>query len=366
MTRLLLHIGHPKTGTTALQSVLSANAKKLLAEASILYPTRTTPSEYKHAFAIPWLLQADNESIRRRARKDGEELKELSKGYWDSLIREVNEEKPDILILSAEGFWSILRRVPENQRSFFRDRLYETASKIKTIAYLKSPTSYFLSKINQKIRNFRPVTLPRHNYISSAIRDWESLGLDEYCWRVFDRRSLCNRDIVDDFFDQNFPTSISPSTLSREGVEQSNSSISTEALVLLEEITTEHKALSEDVYDRRRSKIISILRAADAAISENARPSLTEQAKQGILARCSDINWLNERGLYFPDIDLSSIKEHHAFYVPDTFTRVADFCPINQERLRIMRTETAERISNLFRSTTPRIFWSFKSLRHRT
>ena len=252
MPRLLLHIGHPKTGTTALQSVLSANAKTLLNSASVLYPTQTEPAEFKHAFVIPWLFQADNESIRRRSKASGDELKEISKQYWNSLVAEVQQTNHNLSILSAEGFWSIVRRAPQGQSAFFREKLYEIADHIKVIAYLKSPAPYFLSKINQKLRNFRAVTLPRPNYLSGAIQDWEGIGFDDYSWRIFDRTLLTNQDIVDDFCTHYLPDSLSATALTREGVEQANSSVSNEALVILEELTGAYPVRLENVYDQRR------------------------------------------------------------------------------------------------------------------
>ena len=357
MKRLVLHIGHPKTGTTALQSVLSANANKLLEDAAVLYPTRTVPTEYKHALAIPWLLQADNDSIRRRARLAGNELETLSKGYWESLVQETQQRDASTVILSAEGFWSILRKVPDDQAKRFRNNLYAIADHVTVVAYIKSPASYFLSRINQKLRNYRSVMLPRVDYISAAMQNWENLGFDAYSWRIFDRKSLINEDIIDDFCGHHLPSSLDASTLTRSGVEQANSSVSNEALVILEAITAQQPILSEDLYDPRRSKIVSILRQADAAVGGNCRPSLTRAAHDGIVAHSKDLQWLGERGLHFSDIGPSLINST-AHSLPERFTSVADFCPIDPDRLESLRSLAMEPIDRLFQPQMRRRLWS--------
>jgi len=359
MPRLLLHIGHPKTGTTALQSVLSANAKTLLNSASVLYPTQTEPAEFKHAFVIPWLFQTDNESIRRRSKASGDELKEISKQYWHSLAAEVQRTNHNLSILSAEGFWSIVRRAPQGQSAFFRGKLYEIADHVKVIAYLKSPAPYFLSKINQKLRNFRAVTLPKPNYLSGAIQDWENIGFDDYSWRIFDRTLLTNQDIVADFCTHYLPDSLNTTSLTREGFEQANSSVSNEALVILEELAAAHPVLLEDVYDQRRYKIIEILKQSDRSIGGQSRPSLKESAAAGIVKRCSDLGWLQDRGLSFPDIDPAWIHQTPTTDLPETFTCVSDFCPIDSDRLAELRGVAGEAIEALFRPEPKRIFWRF-------
>jgi hypothetical protein len=357
MPRLLLHIGHPKTGTTALQSVLSANAKTLLNKASVLYPTQTEPAEFKHHFLIPWLFQADNESIRRRSKASGDDLKKMSEQYWHSLTAEIQRTNHHTSILSAEGFWSVARRVPKEQSAFFRGKLYEIFDHVKVIAYLKSPAPYFLSKINQKLRNFRAVTLPKSNYLSGAIQDWEKIGFDDYSWRIFDRTLLANQDIIDDFCTHYLPDSLSATDLTREGVEQANSSVSNEALAILQEITVAYPIILENVYDRRRYKIIEILQQSDQSIGGTSRPSLKESAAAGIVKRCSDLGWLKERGLSFPDIDPAWLHQTRTTELPETFTCVSDFCPIDSDRLAELRGVTGEAIEALFRPQPKRVFW---------
>lgn len=360
MPRLLLHIGHPKTGTTALQSVLSANAETLLNGASVLYPTETEPKEYKHSFAIPWLFQDDNDAIRRRSRLSGDALKAMSKRYWCSLSSEIERTRHDTSIISAEGFWSMARPASSSQKTFVRDTLYRITDEITVIAYLKSPASYFLSKINQKLRNFKSVTLPRGDYLSGAMQAWESIGFNHYSWRIFDRKLLENKDIIEDFCKCHLPSLNGTTSLKRDTVEQANSSISNEALVILENITAAHPVLREDIYDHRRHKVIEILRHSDEAVGGERRPSLKESATHTILSRSRDLPWLQERGLVFPDIEERWIHKQCDNDMPDSFTCVSDFCPVNSNRLADLRAHLGEDIESLFHPASKLFFWSFR------
>jgi hypothetical protein len=362
MSRILLHIGHPKTGTTALQSVFSKNSKVLLDQASTLYPTLTTPQEYKHAIAIPWLFKADNAPIRRRTHAHGTKLERISKQYWDSLVNEVNNTKHERLILSAEGFWTILRRSSEKQTMVFRQKIYEIGNDAQVIAYLKSPAPYFLSRINQKLRNFKPVTLPRRNYLSSAIKGWEELRFNHYSWRVFDRENLVNQDIIDDFCANYLPATFDTSLLDRVGAEKANSSVSNEALVMIEETTKAYPVLSHDIYDRRRARVVSILRKADQEIGGDLRPSLKESARNEIIGRCEDLHWLQERGLTFRDIDYGSLRHSTLGKIFEEFTCVADFCPVDSERLASLKAVAETQIHQLFKAKTRHLFWPFRQL----
>lgn len=352
MTRLLLHIGHPKTGTTALQTVFAANAARLRATASVCYPISTIPAEHKHALAIPWLLGLDNSAIRRRARCQGEALLTLSKTYWHSLLAESREWRSECIILSAEGFWPLHQAAPERIR-FFRDCLYAIASHVSVIGYLRSPAPFFASRMNQKLRNYRQVVLPGVSHYRAAIEAWEAVGFDQSHWHIFDRDLLLNRDIVDDFCSRHLSGCVDVASLRRGDGEKGNASVSNEALVILQDVAATYPILRDDARDPRRQRIVEMLRCADAEIGGFRQPSLTEAARVAIVQRCEDLGWLQQRGLCFPDIDPSLITSQRPEPGLDRFSQVQDCCPIDPERLARLRAATGARIDALF-SCAPR------------
>lgn len=361
MTRLTLHVGHPKTGTTALQSVLFANAETLLEKGSVLYPTQTKPVKIKHALAIPWLLGVEYEAVRRSAHASDDKLTEISQEFWQAITTEIAAKQPEHLILSAEGFW-VLRKASEAKRATFKETINAIATHVAVAGYLKSPAPYFTSMINQKLRNFREVQLPKRNFYRASMQAWEDMGFDDYQWRIFDRRCLVNQDIIDDFCAHHLPAPLSSQDLNREGVEDANSSVSNEALVILEELANNYPDLQQNIYDHRRYKVVDILREADTQVGGRSRPCLTEAAAAAIVARCDDLAWLLDRGLSFPDLDPALINAANP-PVLERFTRVADFCPVDSDRLASLRSCAMERIDQLFKPRSRRSFWPFKALR---
>lgn len=345
--RLILHIGHPKTGTTALQTVLAGNSQTLLERASTLYPIKSMGVEKKHALLIPWLLELENEAIQRRARCSGATLRALSHGCWRSLLDEVHAAAPDYLILSAEGFWMMRNASIEKARSI-KDSLYSIASHVTVVGYLRSPAAYFASRINQKIRNFRAAPMPEANYYRDSIEAWEGVGLDEYCWRIYEPARLVHGDIVDDFCLSFLPLDRDAVALQRGGSERSNRSVSTEALVILEELPERYPSLTVPIYDSRRHEVVKILRMADEMVGGGCRPALTRHAKNAIFNRCDDLHWLHGRGLRFSDIDYSLISNARHDQPLQAFAKVSDFCVVDPGRLVELRVATKHLIEELF------------------
>jgi hypothetical protein len=206
------------------------------------------------------------------------------------------------------------------------------------------------------------VTLPRRNYLSSAIKGWEELRFNHYSWRVFDRENLVNQDIIDDFCANYLPATFDTSLLDRVGAEKANSSVSNEALVMIEETTKAYPVLSHDIYDRRRARVVSILRKADQEIGGDLRPSLKESARNEIIGRCEDLHWLQERGLTFRDIDYGSLRHSTLGKIFEEFTCVADFCPVDSERLASLKAVAETQIHQLFKAKTRHLFWPFRQL----
>lgn len=85
MTRVVLHIGAPKTGTSFVQSVLSNN-RRLLAERGVLWPGRTWSDQVRAV-----------EDLRDAARDDAE-----SAPRWDALVRQIDDFPGSVAIVSME------------------------------------------------------------------------------------------------------------------------------------------------------------------------------------------------------------------------------------------------------------------------
>lgn len=132
--RLILHIGTPKTGSTAIQSLCAANRGALRAEGA-LYPLslgRTAHQPFAAAmgrlFARDGLRAAQGVSGPRGVLR-------LRRDLAAALTREIDETRPRTLIISSENLFTDVRAVPDARR--IRRFLAPFAERIEVLAYLR-------------------------------------------------------------------------------------------------------------------------------------------------------------------------------------------------------------------------------------
>ncbi|HSF65282.1 MAG TPA: hypothetical protein VLA78_12890, partial [Paracoccaceae bacterium] len=176
-----------------------------------------------------------------------------------------------------------------------------------------------------------------------VIEAYRAAGLDRLSLNVFAAGKLINRDIVDDFCTRYLPAPLPP--LQRQGVERSNESVSTEALVILDEL----RALVGDPMKRdpRRTQAVALLRAADQTLAGRARPALRPEIEAALVARTADLRWLRDScGIVFDDVDYGTPSAG----LPDltSLHHVSDFCPVDAARLEAMRAMTEAPLARLF------------------
>jgi hypothetical protein len=209
MTRrpdLLLHIGQSKTGTSSIQRSLGARREALLAQ-GILYPR--SPGAANHG-----LLPASLVPMER--------LGAFHPHVWEGLPperrlarfrREFGEEMgamgPDVrrVIISAEQCSGLMIRPEEVAR--LRDALAPYFATVRVVLYLRRQDQHFASGYTQALRIavIRPPALPSQgpehmpSYDYAALLDrWASVfGADAMTPRIFERETMLNGDVVDDF-----------------------------------------------------------------------------------------------------------------------------------------------------------------------
>ena len=154
--RIHLHVGLPKTGTTALQSSL-AHAESALAERGALIPR----TGRKGAFAAHHVLGA---SLNPRRSEHGQ----MSK-LFDALSAELAEAQAQgfrSVILSSEEFTNAIsdRHSFENMRHF--NHLLSKFGKVEIYLYLRPIAEFFESMLLQGIKTLRipdfEISLPQY------------------------------------------------------------------------------------------------------------------------------------------------------------------------------------------------------------
>lgn len=142
MRLCVLHAGQPKTGTTSLQTWLSANASGLRAH-GVLYPLLgRTEGEKKRQHGKVLREIAGQRKLGRRAGLAGE------------LEAEIAAEPHDVLLLSAEYLFNALFF---RERAAIRDWLGARGYRIETLAWLRDQPDYLNSAYVQQVKKAHEV-----------------------------------------------------------------------------------------------------------------------------------------------------------------------------------------------------------------
>jgi len=323
--RLLLHVGHPKTGTSSLQATLRKSHDALLGQ-SILHPLIGTRTGNNRTL-IPYLLGPSEIEKKRLGRtRPNRQAAAAAQPLttWNSFLAALDHARPDTVILSSEQFFRVIH--PEQQAQYCA-ALRSVATEIEVIAYLRSPPSYFLSHMNQRLKFYRPTRIRSGAWLRPVIDSMIRHGPGRVSLNVFDRSVMTGGDIVQDFFARNLPDF--DTTLLGAAERESNTTISTEAMALLQQSHSGGIGLS-----RNRHRASRAIRAADRAIPNPTRPDFRDGVRQIAIDRAADdLFWLRDtHGLVFPDIDYTQIRPLAGDDPMLRLTRIEDICPVNPER----------------------------------
>ena len=166
MTRLTLHIGATKTGSSSLQEALSAQSELLLAN-GILYPTSGRSQRNPHAHHN--LCYEIHDGRRHSGAYDP------SFGGWDDVEDELKQTKANQITISSEAFFTDcrpkhIRRLAERLKSY----------EVEIVVYLRRQDSWLQSSFNQLARFGRtPLNfMSFYDRLGSRLGDYGSVIAD--------------------------------------------------------------------------------------------------------------------------------------------------------------------------------------------
>mgnify|MGYP006266211629 CR=1 FL=1 len=99
--RIILHIGLPKTGTSAIQSALDASRDALLARSAVLYPAAGVARNTQ---------ETGHHNLPRQIR--GLATFDPACGVLDDILAEIVSAAPEVAVLSSEGLWELAAHDP--------------------------------------------------------------------------------------------------------------------------------------------------------------------------------------------------------------------------------------------------------------
>lgn len=227
--KYIIHIGQPKTGTTALQIALSSNRKRLLRQ-GFLYPRPAFGASHG-GLTVPFAHKVQR-TMARHLGQDLEKARMAALDQWRAVAAEAALTPDATVLLSSEHFLAApdLDRLPG-----LIEQMFGPGGKIGFVVYLRTPSEHFISRVQQQIKATHRLPSPAHDRLAR-------LELIEQIAPVrarrFARDSLTDGDIVADFCALN---GIDSGELRRRATE-ANTSISAEGMILLQDYRRRHHA----------------------------------------------------------------------------------------------------------------------------
>lgn len=326
MVELILHIGHPKTGTTALQRGYLGQRRALAAK-GVLYPYLNRESD-RHTALVPALIGKElvTGDVAFLPHWPGGDVMGQSLHMWQDVQAQIAEHRPAKVVLSGEGFFHLKQPW---QMEEMTDSLTRVFDRITVVAYLRSPQTRFLSAYQQGLKSGgHRAALHPHPY-GPVVSAWARFGPGPLNLHVFDRQELIGGDVALDFATRYTPE-VQGEIRARPNPEL-NASLSAEATAVLEGYVDRVEGLAGA---ERRAKW-QPLRETVLRLDRNepgfCRPRLTVEASKMIQRRSMDIRWLRaDRGITFRDVDydLVSTEEAKVVWCPSVF----DLCTVDEDR----------------------------------
>lgn len=200
---LYIHIGSPKTGTTALQNFFAQNTSELVKH-DICYPA------YKRAAKTPIHLEFSRLAVKEANNVlKGKALQKKSVARCDDFFKKIIEEAgscSNILISGEELFYA------DDLSLFAKYKLYFTS--IKIVVYLRRQDEYLQSlyiqrfkkgKISEPIQEHEFRTNPKWLNYYDRLKMWGKMfGDDNIIVRPFERSQYTANDLFTDFMTHAF------------------------------------------------------------------------------------------------------------------------------------------------------------------
>jgi hypothetical protein len=170
MTRLVLHIGTEKTGTTSIQHFMSHNRQALLAH-GVLYP-HIGQRKDAHFDLVNALHPLDNNGKYMEFLAP---VNDTSLHLWDKLAECIKAHPDKTIVISAEHFSSRLRA---KALAFMSDFFKQHDIEPEIIIYLRPQADYIESSYSTEIKAGSPKVFPKvmEQYQSQPLRyDYKKL-----------------------------------------------------------------------------------------------------------------------------------------------------------------------------------------------
>lgn len=278
-----LHIGLPKTGTTAIQLACDVN-RKILEKNHILYP-----AGYWHAQFGSCFSQNPKEYIWNqesgRFKKNLEDIQTEDTRYLQSLQEQFLQSKAKKLVISYEGFADLTVETLTRMHTYLSD-LTDT---IYIVMYCREPISCAISDISQRaktgqLNNPYPEKPPMLSVqpFEKICRNFSHIfGLKNLLVRKFAKECFPRGDIRYDFFSL---IGIKMETINNLNLSQNNVNLSLtrEAIILGCELKNIHDEITPQDFHEKYALILESIKGHKYTLNNKQYQEIMHLAKPNL------------------------------------------------------------------------------------
>lgn len=319
--KIILHVGTMKTGSTSIQETLALNKNNLLKN-KILYPS--FGKSMNHDYLATSLCGFENLDIRGRLKfKNSRSLyNKYLETKWRDLKREIQKTRPDTVILSSENIFNI---VNTGDLKKFKSQLAELSNNITVIVYIRRPSDFYLSNVQQTIKFYSNFDYPKPYSIKETLDNLNN-SFDDLKVFAYEYSHFQGDDVVSDFSNRVIPGI----TLKKLQINK-NTSLSSESMDIVTQYRRKNHLDKEGILLQDTKMLVKLLKQIDSQISANNRPQLKDDIKDFIDSSSIDLLWLrNQHQIQFDGIKYDSIasKIRNPF---ESSANISDICLVNAE-----------------------------------
>jgi hypothetical protein len=302
--KIIIHIGTGKTGSSSIQKSLSHAADEGLLY-DITYP-KIQKKKFDHEFlAISYKPFSKLPRVIRTKYAGKENILEKDRvKYRRQFLNILNKSQK--VILSSEYLTNFNPEEISLLKNDLRELGYED---IKIVVYVRKPSSYYLSFIQQQLKASKCISDPRtFSYpFKKTICNWHNFFPGKIIVKPFDITKLKNNCVVQDFLhtiSQTFEIDIDHNIK----ICNLNSSMSAEAMVIMQKYRRIFYNSKDNIFMKDSSKLFNILVEIENQINQTKPMLKKDVGKLVVNNHVDDLKWLNQHyGITF-DKENSSIS----------------------------------------------------------